>query len=58
VNLYGRIHTSVLKLTFLTGDIAFGFNAVGKEQKYIADSCEQGNEPLGSVKCRVFLHRF
>lgn len=58
MNLYGKINTSFLNLTFLTGDIAFGFNAVGEEQGYISDSCEQGREHLGSVKGKDFLHRF
>jgi hypothetical protein len=32
-----------------------GLDYCGSEQGQVACSCEQGNEPLGSIKCRKLL---
>jgi hypothetical protein len=32
-----------------------GLNSFGSGQGQVAGSCEHGNEPLGSIKCREFL---
>ena len=33
----------------------YGLDWVGSEQRQVADACECGNEPKGSVKCGEFL---
>jgi hypothetical protein len=42
----------VFKVMSKTGDFIFGFNTVSQGYGYIAGSFDQGNEYLGSVKCR------
>ena len=32
-----------------------GLDFAGPGQRHVADACECGNEPLGSVKCGEFL---
>jgi len=33
----------------------YGLDWAGPGWRQVADTCECGNEPLGSVKCREFL---
>ena len=34
----------------------YGLDWAGPGQRQVADACEYGNEPSGSVKCGEFLH--
>ena len=34
---------------------AYGLDWAGPGQRQVADACECGNEPSGSVKCEEFL---
>ena len=33
----------------------YGLNLAGPGQRQVADACQCGNEPSGSVKCMEFL---
>jgi hypothetical protein len=50
----GRI---TLKWTFKKWDVAgwHGLDQSGSEEGQVADSCECGDESLGSIKCREFI---
>jgi hypothetical protein len=43
---------TILKLIFRTW---YGLDLSGSEQGPVEGSCEHGNEPLGSTKCREIL---
>jgi hypothetical protein len=45
----------LLKWIFRKWDGGYGLNLSGSELGRVADSCECGNEPSGSIKCGIFL---
>jgi hypothetical protein len=48
----GRI---ILSWIFRKWDFGYGLNTVGSGYRQVADTCDCGNEPSGSIKCGEFL---
>jgi hypothetical protein len=45
----------ILKLIFRNWDVGHGLDSSGSRYGQVACSCECGNEPSCSIKCREFL---
>jgi hypothetical protein len=47
----------ILKWILEKWDVRHGLGRSGSGQKQVAGSCECGNKPSGSIKCREFLEK-
>ena len=45
----------ILKWIFRMSDVGHGLNLSGSGYEQVAGSCERGNEPSASIKCKEFL---
>ena len=43
-----------IKMDLQKWDMGYGLDEAGSGQGQVADTCERGNEPSGSIKCREF----
>jgi len=50
----GRI---ILRWIFRKWDVGYGLDRSGSGQGQVAGTCECGNEPSVSIKCREFLYK-